>query len=94
MRASEVANMMAPPTPWTARARLSISGVVDSPQTSEDTEKTASPMANTPPAAEHVADHPGGEQEGGQGEGVGVDHPLEVGEGRSAATAGCRAAPR
>ena len=46
MRASEVANMMAPPTPWTPRARLSISGVVDSPQTSEDAEKTARPMAN------------------------------------------------
>ena len=26
MRAREVANMMAPPTPWTARARFSISG--------------------------------------------------------------------
>ena len=33
------------------------------------------------PAAEDVADHAGGEQEGGQGQGVGVDHPLEIGEG-------------
>ena len=45
--ASEVANMMAPPTPCTARARLSISGVVDSPQTREASEKMTSPMAKT-----------------------------------------------
>ena len=29
---------------------------------------------------EHVADHAGGEEEGGQGEGVGVDHPLQIAE--------------
>ena len=45
--ASEVANMMAPPTPCTARARLSMSGVVESPQTSEASEKTTSPTAKT-----------------------------------------------
>ncbi len=43
--ASEVANMMAPPTPCTARARLSMRGVVESPQTSEASEKTTRPMA-------------------------------------------------
>jgi hypothetical protein len=47
MRASEVANMMAPPTPWAARARLSMREEVDRPQISEATEKTPSPMANT-----------------------------------------------
>ena len=45
IKANEVANMMAPPTPCTARARLSMRGVVDNPQTSEAAEKTMSPMA-------------------------------------------------
>ena len=39
--------MMAPPTPWAARARLSISEEVDNPQTSDEAEKTPRPMANT-----------------------------------------------
>ena len=47
MRASEVANMMAPPTPGTARARLSMSESVERPHTSEATEKMARPLANT-----------------------------------------------
>ena len=45
IRASEVANMMAPPTPWAPRARLSISGVVDSPQANDDKEKMTTPVA-------------------------------------------------
>ena len=47
MRAREVANMMAPPTPCTARARLSMSESVERPQTSDATENTARPLANT-----------------------------------------------
>ena len=47
MSATEVANMTAPPTPCTARAMLSINGLVDRPQTSDDTVKMASPMAKT-----------------------------------------------
>ncbi len=39
--------MMAPPTPWAARARFNISDVVESPHTSDDTEKTPRPTANT-----------------------------------------------
>ena len=41
-----------------------------------------------------VADDTGGEQEGGQRQGVGVDHPLQVAKSSSATSAGCRAAPR
>ena len=37
--------MMAPPTPCTARARFNMMGVVESPQTSEASEKTTSPTA-------------------------------------------------
>jgi hypothetical protein len=47
MSASEVANMMAPPTPWTARNRLSINDVVDSPHASEARVKPTSPIAKT-----------------------------------------------
>ncbi len=43
--ARPVANMNAPPTPCTARARLSISGVVANPQTAEDTMKIVIPRA-------------------------------------------------
>ena len=32
-------------------------------------------------ATVNVADDPGGEEEGGQRQGVGIDHPLQVGEG-------------
>ncbi len=44
----------------------------------EDPEADGEHLATT----EHVPDHPGGQEEGGQGEGVGVDHPLDVAERR------------
>ena len=47
IRASEHANMHAAPVPCTARARLSMSGVVDRPQTSDAALNTASPRTNT-----------------------------------------------
>ena len=45
--ASEVANIIAPPVPCTARARLSISGVLDRPQTAEEAVNTNRPVTNT-----------------------------------------------
>ena len=48
MSATDVANITAPPVPWTARAIVSINGVDDRPQTRDETVKIASPMANTP----------------------------------------------
>jgi hypothetical protein len=45
--ASEVANIIAPPIPCTARARFSASGVDDSPQTAEATVNTTRPVTNT-----------------------------------------------
>ena len=45
--ASEVANIIAPPTPCTARARLSISGESESPQTAEEQVNTTRPAVNT-----------------------------------------------
>ena len=73
---------MAPPTPWTARARLSIERrgrePADQRGEREDGEADGEHLA---PAVD-VAQDAGGQQERGQGQGVGVDHPLEVGEGR------------
>ena len=46
MSANEVANMMAPPTPCTARARLSMRDESERPQTSDETVKMMSPTAN------------------------------------------------
>ena len=45
--ASEVENIAAPPIPWAPRARLSHSGVVASPESSELTLKMTRPMTNT-----------------------------------------------
>ncbi len=45
--ASEVANIIAPPVPWTARARFSISGELDRPQTAEAAVNTTRPATNT-----------------------------------------------
>ncbi len=73
--------MMAPPTPWTARARLSMSESVDRPHTNDATEKMASPIGEHVAPAVDVTDDPGGEKEGGQCEGIGINHPLQIGEG-------------
>ena len=45
--ASEVANIIAPPVPCTARARLSTRGVPDRPQTAEEIVNTTRPATNT-----------------------------------------------
>ncbi len=47
INAREVENIIAPPVPCTARARFSISGVVESPQTAEAPVKTKSPAMKT-----------------------------------------------
>ncbi len=44
-RARDVANIIAPPTPCTARARLSVSGLEESPQTAEESVNTTRPAA-------------------------------------------------
>ena len=47
MSASDVANIIAPPMPWTARAKFSISALEERPQTVEEIVKTTSPDTNT-----------------------------------------------
>ncbi len=46
-KASETANMMAPPTPCSAREQLSISGPVERAHSAEAMVKTTSPITNT-----------------------------------------------
>ena len=45
--ASEVANMIAPPTPWPLRERISISGSCARPHSSEPSVNTTRPMPNS-----------------------------------------------
>ena len=45
--ASEVANIIAPPMPCTARARFSASGLVERPHAAEAAVNTTRPIANT-----------------------------------------------
>ena len=47
IRASEVANIIAPPRPCTARATLSTVGEPASPQTNDETTNTAMPVTKT-----------------------------------------------
>ena len=73
---------MAPPTPWAPACQVQHQrrrgDAAHQRRDREDAEADGEHHA----AAEHVAEHAGGEEEGRQGERVGVDHPLEVAEGR------------
>ena len=58
MSASEQANMHAAPVPCTARARLSMSGVVESPQASDAAMNRARPIVNTSRRPKRSASEP------------------------------------
>ncbi len=70
----------APPTPWIARARIRTSDDGASAASVEPTVKMAMPDEEDPLPPEPVAERRAGQQQDGEGEGVGVDHPLEVGQ--------------
>ena len=74
--------MTAPPTPCTARERFSMSEEVASPQMSEDDGEDGQADGEHPRRPNMSPSDAGGEEEGGQGEGVGVHHPLQVAEAR------------
>jgi hypothetical protein len=59
-RASDTANSTAPPTPWSARARLSRVGSGASAHSSEAIEKIASPAANSRRRPSRSASEPAG----------------------------------
>ena len=77
---SERGMMRAPPAPCTARAVTSQPTDGDNAAAAEAPVKTTRPDEEHPAAAEPVAEGGPGEQQHGEGEGVGVDRPLEAGQ--------------
>ena len=80
--ASAVANIAAPPMPWKAREMVRKKMSCAEPQAIEPSVKTNGADDEDAPAAVEVRERSRGEQQGGQAERVGVDHPLQVGERR------------
>ena len=73
----------APPTPWMARARMRMSLVGASAAAAEPAVKIDEADDEHAPTTEPVAERGAGEQQDREGQGVGVDHPLERGERRA-----------
>src|SRR5664280_1881037 len=82
IRANEVANMMAPPIPWAPRARFNMSDVDEMPQITDAAVNRATPTAKMRLRPTMSPITPAVRRKAARGERVGVDHPLEVGEGR------------
>ena len=80
--ARAVANIAAPPMPWKAREMVRKKMSCAEPQAIEPSVKTHGADDEDAPAAVEVRERSRGEQQGGQAERVGVDHPLQVGERR------------
>ena len=78
--ASELAKSIAAPVPWTARAPSSTAMFGASAQASEETVNNAHSPDEDAAAAEAVGDGARAEHDGGQGERVGVDDPLDAGQ--------------
>ena len=68
----------AAPRPITARPRMTPSAVSRKAATRQPARKTSEPDLQRALAAVPVAEGAGGEQEPGEHQGVGVDHPLEL----------------
>ena len=73
---------MAPPTPLECPRQVEHQRIGREPADERGDREDPEPDGEDLPPPEHVADHSGGEEEGSEGEGVGVDYPLEVAEGR------------
>ena len=78
--ASAVANIIAPPIPWTPRAMIRKSASLASAAGERGDGEEDDAQQEDPLAAEEVGERAGGQDAGREGERVGVDHPLEVGE--------------
>ena len=92
--ASEAANIAAAPTPWAPRARSRTSAEGAAPQSAEQAVKRARPATKIAPAPVAVGEHAGAEQGRGERQGVGVDHPLQLGEASRRGPAGSPAGRR
>ena len=73
---------IAPPTPWMARARIRISVDGASAASAEPAGEDRHPDEEDALATEPVAERGAGDQQDREGQRVGVDHPLEVGQAR------------
>ena len=71
-------NMSAAPIPMTARAAMSSPVVPDAAPARLPTAKTVRPMSSVPLRPKRSLRLPGGEDQGGKDEAVGVHHPLEL----------------
>ena len=80
--ASEVANMIAPPTPCTPAPTIRKSADVEIPHSEGGDGEEGEPDDEDPLAAEQVGERAGGEHAGREREGVRVDDPLQLGERR------------
>src|SRR3954447_846944 len=78
-RASETANMAAPPMPWSARATFRNVASGATAQSADAAEKTARPAENTRLRPSASASEPAVRTRAAR-ESVGVDHPLHVAE--------------
>ena len=78
--ASEVANIAAPPMPWRPRARCRKVALVASPQSRDASVNSPTPIDEQAPPSEAVGERAHGQGEGGEGQRVGVDHPLQPGQ--------------
>ena len=83
IRASEVANIIAPPMPWSPRATFSSRGRSGQPaeERGEDEEQQAG--HENPPPAQQIGDRAGREQQRGERQRVRVDDPLQILEARA-----------
>ena len=80
--ASETANMIAPPTPWSARDEVEERRIGREAGEGRRDGEYAESRREHAPAAEPVGEHARGEHQGRERQRVRVDDPLEVGEAR------------
>ena len=78
--ASAVANIAAPPIPWSAPRDDQEERVVRDAAGGRGDREQDDPDHEEPPAAEEVGQRAGGQDARGERERVGVDDPLQVGE--------------
>ncbi len=82
-RDSAAGATMAPPTPWIARAASSQACVVANPPSSEASREQQDAGDEHPAPAEDVPGPAAEQQQPAEGQGVGVDDPLQAGAGEA-----------
>ena len=75
---SAAGEIIAPPSPWTARAPISMPEDRARPQASEPAVKRSRPADQQRAATQQISGATAEQQEAGEHEGIGVHHPLQV----------------